>query len=582
MTDYDIFISYRRQDSIVYAHLLYARLNERFPNRVFLDVARLKPGMDFGKEIAQALSRCKALVGLIGTHWATNAEGVDRFADNEDNLLLAELSTALEREILVIPVLVGGASLPTGNSLPEALHPLLKRQVLPLDNEKLEDGIGELVQILQELLPNSVPIHVDVYADRITRNAASSESDTIARQEIDALSVEERTFSKRTAGRGAVVVMNDDICRATFEVIVSSDDNQFTAFAGVSKAISQKTGPDVRRQLDYFARQEFRQAQIAVTTGGDWQRRAIIHAVVHDRVRMDYPTLECIRTVTRKALECADAMGAESIAFPVLGGGFSRNNFGTTDSVNVIASEVLSFLKEPRPHMSSVNLVGLYIFKREDVDGLPAELLYPEKLFDLWPNCYHVTSKVNLTSIRRSRRLLPAQAIFKKVKQDSLCRERRTNDLMLYVDGHDILIRNQRPLDPEAVEFGTEEALEDYVSTLNSRVFFWPGTTAGPVEDGVRMFDKESAGSILLTVPFRSLVDANPQAKLYVSTCNTGAAWRNNGRKTRRGQHVFEPVHTFSGYPGDIMEISFVADELELPSKVNYAPSLAGPWHALF
>lgn len=89
-------------------------------------------------------------------------------------------------------------------------------------------------------------------------------------------------MAEKQIGPASFVVINDDIRKANNEVIVSSDDNHFTARGGVSKAILAKVGPDVRRQLDYYGNRQFRQGQIAVTTGGDWNRRAVIHAAVID------------------------------------------------------------------------------------------------------------------------------------------------------------------------------------------------------------------------------------------------------------------------------------------------------------
>jgi hypothetical protein len=249
--------------------------------------------------------------------------------------------------------------------------------------------------------------------------------------------------------------------------------------------------------------------------------------------------------------------------------------------VNVIACEMIAFLKERRLPESVLRRLALYIFQREDAEGLPPELKYPEKLFEVWPYCYHVTSGTNLNSIYRARTLLPAATIIREAGQHSIGKERRTEDIILRLKGYDVLVRNQNPLNPEALDLAPGELLEDYVSCLNSRVFFWPGTTSGPVDDGVRMCNQAAAGSIILRVPCRSLVSANPSADVYISRCNTGAAWLDKGQKSRRGRAVFERINTFSGNPASIQEISFV-DDIQLPSDTMKAASVAGPWDALF
>jgi O-acetyl-ADP-ribose deacetylase (regulator of RNase III) len=579
MNNGGVFISYRREDTGGYARSLFDRLDSRFPGRVFMDVARLSPGVDYVEIIEQVLTKCEALIGLIGKHWAQTAEGINRFADRQD-LLQFELAHALERKILVIPVLVGGATLPSSENLPTLLHPLLRRQVLELNDTNFEDVVARLIGALEERFGTPALVEPDVWADRVFRRDSSRERVRTAKLEIAHLTSADKIIANKKIGHGSVVVLNDDICNASFDVIVSSDDNHFRAEGGVSQMILKKLGPDVRRQLDYFRTQGFRQGEVAVTTGGDWNRRAVIHAAVVDLDNIQYPTLECIRTVTRRALHCADAMGARSIAFPVLGGGYAKTMFRPQDNVNVIASEIIAFLKEQRGPESSLRRVAFYIFKREDAEGLPPELQYPEKLFEVWPYCYHVTSGTNLNSIYRVRTLFPAATIFKEAGQHGICRERRTEDIVLRLDGHDVLIRNQSALSPEALDLAPGELLEDYVSCLNSRVFFWPGTASGPVDDGVRMCHRAAAGSIILRVPTRSLVSANPAAEVYISTCNTGAAWLDNGRKSRRGREVFELVNGFSGNPASIQEISFVTD-IRLPTDTTNSASVTGPWHAL-
>jgi len=189
------------------------------------------------------------------------------------------------------------------------------------------------------------------------------------------LTLPDKIIAEKQIGGGSLVVINDDIRKANTEIIVSSDDNHFTARGGVSKMILGKVGPNVRRQLDYYGSQQFRQGQIATTTGGDWNRRAIIHAVVIDLDENRYPTAESIRIVTRRILECATALGARSIAFPVLGGGYATRHLRSSDSVNMIASEILAFMSAHDDLAETLKRVALYIFNRDDADGLAKGLV---------------------------------------------------------------------------------------------------------------------------------------------------------------------------------------------------------------
>jgi O-acetyl-ADP-ribose deacetylase (regulator of RNase III) len=189
------------------------------------------------------------------------------------------------------------------------------------------------------------------------------------------LTLPDNIIADKQIGGGSFVVINDDIRTANTDIIVSSDDNHFRARGGVSKLILGKVGPDVRKQLDYYGGQQFRQGQIAITTGGAWNRRAIIHPAVIDLDENRYPTAESIRIVTRRILECAVALGARSIALPVLGGGYATRYLKSSDSVYTIASEILAFMSAREDVAESLNRVALYIFNRDDAAGLPKELV---------------------------------------------------------------------------------------------------------------------------------------------------------------------------------------------------------------
>jgi O-acetyl-ADP-ribose deacetylase (regulator of RNase III) len=167
------------------------------------------------------------------------------------------------------------------------------------------------------------------------------------------------------------LAIKDDICNARTDIVVSSDDNHFRAEGGVSQRILQKVGQDVRRQLDYFKAQGFRQGQVVITTGGDWNRRAVIHAVVYDIEDYRFPTAELVRTLTRRILESAVALGARSIALPILGNGHARGPVESSDLVQAIASATLEFMNGRN---CILKRVALYMLNEKDADSLPREI----------------------------------------------------------------------------------------------------------------------------------------------------------------------------------------------------------------
>jgi O-acetyl-ADP-ribose deacetylase (regulator of RNase III) len=218
--------------------------------------------------------------------------------------------------------------------------------------------------------------------ERLQREESEQQRAEAASARIAAMAPAEQIIVDKQIGAASFVVINDDICRASSDVIVSSDDNHFTARGGVSKAILKMLGPAVRQQLDYYERKEFRQGHLVVTTGGNWNRRAVIHAAVIDLDENRYPTEASIRSLTRRILGCAVALGARTIALPVLGGGRGTRNLDSAGAVTAISSEIVQFLGQPARDMGDLRRVALYIWDRADAEGL-TELL--ESLRDHQP-----------------------------------------------------------------------------------------------------------------------------------------------------------------------------------------------------
>lgn len=149
-----IFINYRREDTGGYARSLFDRLNVRFPNQVFMDVSgSIEFGLDFAEEIQKAVSACDALIVLIGRQWlgVKDAAGRRRLDDPKDFVGL-EISTALQRNVRVIPALVGGATMPTEEDLPLELKPLTRRQALLLSDQDWDHTVERLTSTLQGVL----------------------------------------------------------------------------------------------------------------------------------------------------------------------------------------------------------------------------------------------------------------------------------------------------------------------------------------------------------------------------------------------------------------------------------------------
>ncbi|PSR17787.1 hypothetical protein C8255_10845 [filamentous cyanobacterium CCP3] len=125
-----IFISYRRRTSIDITGRIYDRLIAHFgENSVFKDVDSIPFGVNFRHHLEQEVSHCPVLLAIIDPNWLGVADDRSRpKLANPADWVRIEIETALKRDRLVIPVLVGGATLPEESDLPEGLKALAYRQ----------------------------------------------------------------------------------------------------------------------------------------------------------------------------------------------------------------------------------------------------------------------------------------------------------------------------------------------------------------------------------------------------------------------------------------------------------------------
>jgi hypothetical protein len=148
-----IFISYRRTDTAAYAGRLADHLKRHFAaSDIFHDVVTIEPGSKFEETIEKALRSCAALVAIIGPRWLTVEKDGRRRLDDPDDYTRQEIAAALRRDIRVIPVLVGGASMPSLQELPDDLRALTKRHAFEVSDTRWEFDVGQLVKTLERVV----------------------------------------------------------------------------------------------------------------------------------------------------------------------------------------------------------------------------------------------------------------------------------------------------------------------------------------------------------------------------------------------------------------------------------------------
>jgi hypothetical protein len=137
-----IFISYRREDSGGHAGRLCDRLSARFGDaRVFMDLQDIEPGQNFVRSIEDVIGTCECVVAVLGPRWV---EALQRRSPDAEDFVRHEIRAALARGIPVVPVLVGGAGMPSMEELPPELAPLRQRNAFAIRDERFDDDVARL------------------------------------------------------------------------------------------------------------------------------------------------------------------------------------------------------------------------------------------------------------------------------------------------------------------------------------------------------------------------------------------------------------------------------------------------------
>jgi formylglycine-generating enzyme required for sulfatase activity len=156
----NVFVSYRRDDSHHAAGRLYDRLVAHFGSeQVFKDVDSIPLGLDFREVLTERVAGCDVFIAVIGDAWLSIAgKSGTRRLDDPSDFVRIEIEAALNRQIPVIPVLVGDSPVPRAEELPDCMRGLSFRNGLPVrpdpdfhkDVDRLIRGIEDVVSTLRE------------------------------------------------------------------------------------------------------------------------------------------------------------------------------------------------------------------------------------------------------------------------------------------------------------------------------------------------------------------------------------------------------------------------------------------------
>ena len=145
----DIFISYRRQGTdkgraLHLAQDLRAAFGEA---SVFLDEQVFAVGKvsDF---LAPQLYDSRALIAVIGQAWLERRGDLSKSND----WVRSELEEALRRDVLIVPVLVDGASMPQKSDLPKSLEGLFAYREVSIYPQHWKENVDALIDALAKRL----------------------------------------------------------------------------------------------------------------------------------------------------------------------------------------------------------------------------------------------------------------------------------------------------------------------------------------------------------------------------------------------------------------------------------------------
>lgn len=147
-----IFISYRREDSLGSTGRLYDRLRAHFKDYgIFIDVDTISPGEDFVEAVKKAVESCDVLIAVIGNKWLRITDKNDkRILDDDVDFVRTEIRAALQRKIKVIPVLVENALMPEPGDLSGDLKGLAHINAIEISHTRFNDDADRLIKVLEK------------------------------------------------------------------------------------------------------------------------------------------------------------------------------------------------------------------------------------------------------------------------------------------------------------------------------------------------------------------------------------------------------------------------------------------------
>jgi TIR domain len=144
----NIFISYRRDDD---CGLAAGWLADRLQSRkwdVFMDL-KIPPGANWRKTIETAVSKCNLMLVAIGSKWFDLLK--TKQTDNHRDWVRTEISVALQRDIPLVPILIGtGVQMPILTEYAD-IRDIMDREARTFDPSSAKAFSAQAEQFAEEL-----------------------------------------------------------------------------------------------------------------------------------------------------------------------------------------------------------------------------------------------------------------------------------------------------------------------------------------------------------------------------------------------------------------------------------------------
>lgn len=168
----NIFISYRRGDGAGSAGRIYELLKDQF--HFFFDIDSIQLGERFHEKIRQGIGSSDFFLFIIGRN--STEEFQKRLSQTD--YVVSELTYAVKRQVMIIPVLVDGALMPEEDCLPDSIGFITHLNAHKIDHVTFARDVMSLKKFLLEYkYPSVSPVSATSHISKPSGSSSWKESD---------------------------------------------------------------------------------------------------------------------------------------------------------------------------------------------------------------------------------------------------------------------------------------------------------------------------------------------------------------------------------------------------------------------